>query len=248
MQYKRYPRLKPHPRRHQRGQALLEMGIVLPLLIVLMLGVVYFGHSTIALQNLNAGARSAARQMAMESTDSVLKRRNGGYSATRENFLSLAQQSLQGMVYPEQLSARSDTRQTLNYGEDLSLMGSFKTPEAHRWVYSYQETVDVSSLLTPMPEDMTGRVPANLQSLRFGLGTVFYGGTLLYRLENLTPISRFLFRNQSDPTLTLGATSMMPAELPLRGDGYGLMSLNPWLSDLVTEDVDSSPDYPDLID
>lgn len=234
--------------RHQRGQALVEMGIVLPLLIVLMLGVVYFGHSTIALQNLNAGARSAARKMAMESTASALLRRNGGYQASRERFLSLAQDNLSGMVYPDQLSARSNTRQTLNYNEDLSLMGIFSSPEEHRWVYTLQESVDVSSLLTPMPEDMAGDTPANLQNLRFGLGTVFYGGTLQYRLENLTPISRFLFRNQTDPTLTLGATSMMPAELPLRGEGYGLMNLNPWLSDLVTADVDNNPDYPDLID
>lgn len=233
---------------HQRGQALLEMGIVLPLLIVLMLGVVYFGHSTIALQNLNAGARSAARKMAMESTSSALLRRNGGYQATGDRFLSLAQDNLKGMVYPEQLSVRSSIRQTLNYNEDLALMGIFSSSDNHRWVYTLQESVDVSSLLTPMPKDMTGDVPANLQNLRFGLGTVFYGGTLQYRLENLTPISRFLFRNQTDPTLTLGATSMMPAELPLRGEGYGLMNLNPWLSDLVTEDIENNPDYPDLID
>jgi competence protein ComGC len=247
MQYK-IPRLR-HRRflHHQRGQALLEMGIVLPLLIILMLGVVYFGHSTIALQNLNAGARSAARQMAMESTDGILLRRNGGYAASRERFLSLAQDSLAGMIYPEQLSARSSTRQTLNYQEDLSLFGSLSTSDQHRWIYSFQENVDINTV-SPLPRDLTGKTPANLQSLRFGLGAVFYGGTLQYRLENLTPISRFLFRNQKDPTLTLGATSMMPAELPLRGEGYGLMNLNPWLSQLVTEDIENNPDYPDLID
>lgn len=233
--------------KHQRGQALLEMGIVLPLLIVLMLGVVYFGHSTIALQNLSAGARSAARQMAMESTDGILLRRNGGYTASRERFLSLAQDSLSGMIYPEQLSARSSTRQTLNYQEDLSLLGILSTADQHRWIYSFQESVDINTL-SPLPQDLSGDIPANLQNLRFGLGTVFYGGTLQYRLENLTPISRFLFRNQKDPTLTLGVTSMMPAELPLRGEGYGLMNLNPWLSQLVTEDVENNPDYPDLID
>ncbi len=232
----------------QRGQALVEMGVVLPLLIFLLLGVVYFGHSTIALQNLNAGARSAARQMAMDSTKTPSLRKSGGYQASADTFLNLAQDNLQGLVYPEQLQARTTTRQTLNYQEDLSLSGTFSAQTQHRWVYTFEDNVNPGTLLSPAPTDMTGRLPSNLQSLRFGIGTAFYGGTLLYRLENLTPISRFLFRNQTDPTLTLGATSMMPAELPLRGAGYGLMNLNPWLSEMVTASVDANPDYPDLID
>ena len=235
-------------RARERGQALVEMGVVLPLLLFLVMGVTYFGHATIALQNLNTGARSAARQMAMDSTATATLRRTGSYDASPSAFLSLAQGNLSGIVYADQLQVKPTTRKTLDYQEDLGLSGSFVTQTQHRFVYSFQDNVSVSDLVSPLPQDLTGRVPTDLGSLRFGLGTVFYGGTLLYRLENLTPISRFLFRNKTDPTLTMGATSMMPAELPLRGAGYGLMNLNPWLSEMVTESVDANPDYPDLIE
>lgn len=232
--------------KRQRGQALIEMAIVLPLLLVLLLAVGYFGHAVISLQTLNAGSRSAARQMALESTETPSRRTNGNYDPTREHFLELAQSSLQDTVRPEQLQAKDQTRLSHDYKNVLELSGEFNKVSEHRFAYVLQETVNANSLLSPSPQDIDGNAPANLNGLKFGLGTVFYGGTLQYSLDELTPLSRFIFRFREDPVIRIGATSLMPSELPLRGEGYGLLNLNPWLGDLIGGSVDNGQ-YPDLI-
>lgn len=231
---------------HQRGQALIEMAIVLPLLLVLLLAVGYFGHAVISLQTLNAGSRSAARQMALESTETPSRRTNGSYDPTREHFLELAQSSLKDTIRPEQLVAKAQTRLSHDYKDVLDLNGEFSKISEHRFAYTLQETVNANSLLSPTPQDIDGNAPANLNNLKFGLGVTFYGGTLQYSLDELTPLSRFIFRFREDPVIRIGATSLMPSELPLRGSGYGLLSLNPWLGELIGGSVDNDQ-YPDLI-
>lgn len=234
--------------KHQQGQALIEMGLVLPLLLVLFLAVGYFGHAVVSLETLNAGSRSAARRMALESTETPSLRMNGNYDASREHFLELAQDSLKDTVRPEQLAAKEQTRLSHNYKNVLELEGEFNKLSEHRFVYALQESVDgtSSSYNSPAPQDLDGNPPRNLTSLNFGLGVVFYGGTLQYSLDELTPLSRFIFRFREDPVIRIGATSLMPAELPLRGGGYGLYELNPWLKNLIGGSVESD-DYPDLI-
>lgn len=235
--------------RFQRGQALIEMGIVLPLLLVMMLAVGYFGHAMISLQNLNAAARSAAREMAVASTETPIRRLSGSYSPDAQEFLDSARSYL-AQIPAEQLLTKPETRLNHDYNAVLNLSGRFDRLSEHRFAYVLTETVDATSASynSPAPEDRLGNAPANLQSLQFGIGALYYGGTLQYNLDELTPISRFIFRGQRDPVLRIGATSLMPAELPLRGSGYGLMTLNPWLSDLIGTDVTNNPDYPDLIE
>lgn len=236
-------------RSQQRGQAMIETAIVIPLLLVLFLAVGYFGHAILSLQTLNAASRAAAREMALDSTSSSSRRVQGNYEASREVFLEAAQRYMNA-ARPEQLTAREQTRLSHNYNSALNLEGSFNALGQHRFVYALTETVNATSgaYNSPPPQDRNNQPPANLDQLQFGIGATFYGGTLQYRLEELTPLSRFLFRAQKDPVIQLGATSLMPAELPLRGEGYGLMNLNPWMANLIGGKVDDNPDYPDLIE
>ena len=130
----------------------------------------------------------------------------------------------------------------------LKLTGEWQEIAPHRHVYVLRETVDANTLLDPKPKDLKGEAPFNLNALRFGLGAVYYGGTLEYRLRELEPISRFLFRtNPDDPALRMRATVLMPAEAPLKGKGYGLLDLNPWMSQLLGENPETSSNYSDLI-
>lgn len=241
-----------HPRlakrfRFQTGQAMLEMGIVLPLLLVLFLAVGYFGHAVISLQNLHAASRAAARAMAQESTATPGLRRSGSYDASEARFLELSQKYLQNSARPEQLSVRSQTNLSYDYNSTLGLGGRFDRLGEHRFAYVFSETVNVNGANSPTPQDIRGSQPANLNGLGFGLGAVYYGGTLQYSLDELTPLSRFIFRFNTDPVLKIGATSLMPAELPLRGSGYGLLDINPGIANLINGPIESS-DYPDLIE
>jgi len=232
----------------QRGQSMVEFAIVLPLLLVLLLAVGYFGHAVISLQNLNAGARSAARALALESTETPARRLQGNYAATGQRMLELARSYLSPGVRPEQLKVRENTRLGHDYNAVLNLQGSFSKISEHRFVYALSEQVDATApnYNNPPPKDLNNRIPENLRQLKFGLGVMFYGGTLEYSLDELTPISRFIFRNQRDPAIKMGATALQPAELPLRGAG-GLLELNPWLTELIGKSVENNPDYPDLI-
>lgn len=228
---------------------MIEMAIVLPLLLVLLLAVGYFGHAVISMQNLHAGSRSAARALALASTETSERRRSGNYTPSAEALLAEAQASLSGRIRPEQLLVRPQTRLGHDYNSVLGLEGRFERLSEHRFVYALRETVDAtgSSYNSPSPKDLDGNPPANLNNLEFGIGALYYGGTLQYSLDELTPLSRFLFRFQADPVIRIGATALMPAELPLRGSGYGLMDLNPWLGRLIGTSVENNPDYPDLI-
>jgi uncharacterized protein (UPF0333 family) len=234
----------------QKGQALVELAIVFPLLLVLMLAVGYFGHAVSSQQNLNTAARSAARQMAIDSTSTALRRTLGNYSPDPDNFLELASNDLQSLLRKNQLLVRDQTFLGHDYNQLFALDGRFERLSEQRFLYSLQETIDGSSSAynSPTPKDRTGKVPENLRDLQMGLGALYYGGTLQYRLDELNPISRVIFQLDSDPTIRIGATALMPAELPLRGGSYGLLNLNPWIAKLVSEDVRTSPDYPDLID
>ncbi|MEZ0374953.1 MAG: TadE/TadG family type IV pilus assembly protein, partial [Candidatus Sericytochromatia bacterium] len=184
---------------------MIEMAIVLPLLLVLMLAVGYFGHAVISLQTLHSGSRSAARTMALESTETPDRRRNGSYDPAPEHFLALSQDFLAASVRPAQLVSRPETRLSHDYNQVLGLEGRFERPgeSQHRFVYTLSETIDAtsSSYNTPAPEDIKGNPPANLRSLGVGLGAVYYGGTLEYSLDELTPLSRFIFRFSNDPVI-----------------------------------------------
>ena len=174
----------------------------------------------------------------------------GNYSPESSEFLSLASRNLEGLLRADQLLVRPETRLNHDYNSLFSLQGRFERLSEHRFLYRLQQTIDGTApeYNSPTPRDRKDQVPATLQKLEMGLGVLYYGGTLQYRLDELNPISRLIFQWDSDPTIRIGATALMPAELPLRGRGSGLLELNPWIGRIAAEDVSSSTDYPDLIE
>lgn len=225
---------------------MVEFAIVLPLLVVIFLAVGYFGHLVISLQSLNAAARSAARELGLQSTATV-ERRMSGFTPTAEMYLAEAKRYGAG-IKDRNLRVGAQTRFNHNYKELLGLEGDFSTLSPQRHVYVLRESVNAAGRLTPAPSDLNGKTPANLENLRFGLGAVFYGGSLEYRIPELEPISRFLFRdNPDDPAVRMRATVLMPAEAPLKGAGYGLLEINPWISQILGENPETSSNYSDLI-
>lgn len=231
-------------RSFQKGQAVVEMALVMPLLITLLLATGYFGHIVSAQQNLNAAARNAAREMAYESSQSENDRILGTYQlkATASNFEKKAEETLAQILGPSKLSVRSQTRFRHDINSSaFGMMGRFEKINEQMHVYRLQEKFDILSIFDEQPKDRNGSIPLNLREpLEFGVGAVFYGGTLMYALDELNPLARFIFRLDSDPTIQVGATALMPAELPLRGTGYGLLELNPWIKEIVSQDINAT--------
>lgn len=223
------------------------MALLTPLLIVLLLAVGYFGHAIASQQNLNVAARFAAREMAKESTQEPGDRTNGSYDATSDRLLELAQLGLAGMIRPDQLTIRSETLLHHDYNRFIDSGAEFVRLDEHRFMYRWTETIDATSTAyhAKQPRDRHNKPPANLGRLKVGVGALFYGGTLQYKLNELDPIARYIGLNSG---VELKATSLMPAELPLRGSDYGLMDLNPWLADLLGENVENNENYPALIE
>jgi type II secretory pathway pseudopilin PulG len=56
-------------RRHQAGQGLIELALVLPILIMMMAAAGYFGFAITAKQRLTIAARQAARAVAAQSSE-----------------------------------------------------------------------------------------------------------------------------------------------------------------------------------
>lgn len=234
-------------RMKQRGQALVETALVLPLLLVLMLAVGYFGHAVIAQQNMNIAARHAARSLAMESTSTAERRMLGIYEPTQEDFIRFAEAALEETVGKGQVRAAETTQLNHNYKEEFSMIGNFSAVTQQKHLYLYQEEVLPLSYLHPTPQDRNGQVPEMVELTRFGLGAVFYGGTLEYKLDELDPLAKLIFFWEKDPSLTVKGTSLMPAELPMRG-GQSIMRANPWVGQVITQDVRDNSAYPDLIE
>ena len=60
-------RNKQRARRTREGAAALEMALVLPLLVLLLLGIIDFGHLMFVVNTMNNAAREGARRGAVES-------------------------------------------------------------------------------------------------------------------------------------------------------------------------------------
>ncbi len=60
---------RTHRHRGQRGAAMVEMAIILPILIVLVFGIIHFGIAFNRLQGFHAAAREGARTASIPSND-----------------------------------------------------------------------------------------------------------------------------------------------------------------------------------
>lgn len=221
----------------QKGQALLEFAIVSPLLLILLLGVGYLGHTITSQQNLNIAARFSARNVSIESTKSKFDRTSGAYviSLGKTKFLDFAKENLQGVLNTSQLDVSPPIWPNLinlNLSNGSSFVPAITGIE---YAYIYKKTGIVSA------DSQAETVVPNLQNMKVGVGTLFFGARVTYNLKELDIIAKLGLQKG----LTIQASSIMPAELPLRGTGFGLMDINPWIKEIINDDV-NGVNYPSL--
>jgi len=70
--------MSPQRRHDSRGQSLVEFGLILPIFLLMVFGIIDFGRAVFAYSTLNSAAREAARvavvdQVAAHITDEALK-------------------------------------------------------------------------------------------------------------------------------------------------------------------------------
>jgi Flp pilus assembly protein TadG len=58
-----------HRRKHGRGQSLVEFGLVLPIFLLLVFGIIDLGRAVFAYSTLNSAAREAARIAVVDQVD-----------------------------------------------------------------------------------------------------------------------------------------------------------------------------------
>lgn len=100
--------------RHQRGATLVEYALVVPVFLLIVLGIMEFGHILFIQNTLANAAREGARYLVVRPEDA---------SATNANFLAVARRLTTGLD-PDELDfevSRSSTSVTVtvNYRVDL---------------------------------------------------------------------------------------------------------------------------------
>lgn len=220
-------------RKLKKGQAIVETAIMLPLLVMIIVGIGYFGSAITIQHNITVAARHAARSVAIDSTTNPLDRTEGTFfmRLTSENFKKYAQQALPGFdptrikVEPVPMTKLPP----LQLGRGSSF---FPIPASKGFAYLFKKEGKASAVSSSYPENKPVR---QLSSINVGVGAIFFGVRLTYRLKELDWMSNFLFKRKEG--ITLEGISFMPAELPLRGMGYGLMGINEGLYGIVQVDV-----------
>jgi Flp pilus assembly protein TadG len=110
----------------QRGQALLETALVLPVLLLLAFGVVGVGRVLQAQMAVSAVAREAARVAALAGTPSEASARGAAHALEVARGYGLTQGSLEVSVDPGELARGGQVRSAARYDvalDDLPLLG-----------------------------------------------------------------------------------------------------------------------------
>ncbi|MEB3197245.1 MAG: TadE/TadG family type IV pilus assembly protein [Candidatus Sericytochromatia bacterium] len=199
----------------ERGQALVEFALVLPMLVLLLLGVVYCGGLVLVQQSTAMAARHAARTVALDATLKGLKDGRGKGLQPDEQ---LARKAV------SEAMPRSTVRVT---GVAWSRLGA--SGRGMAGVYAKTGTLSLG---------------AGLGQARCGVGVALYGATVTRDLSrDMTPLGRLAARMLPGGGLSnlltpaLSASALMPAELPIRGRDAqtpGLLDLNPWIAKVVS--------------
>lgn len=227
-------------RKKQKGQALVETALTLPLLIMMLLGVGYFGSAITAMHNLNVAARYSAREVAMDSTSEPLYRTNGVYFAllTSSKIKEFAMKSLPGFSADRLEVTPLDASQIATLTASVSQGKLLPIAESKGYAFVYRLTGKANAVSTTI----SGKSVAQLRGYDVGIGNIFFAVKLKYHLKEIDWLSKYLFLKEG---LKIEAVSVMPAELPLRssvglGINYGLIGMNKGLFDIMTFDVRKS--------
>jgi Flp pilus assembly protein TadG len=237
--------------KRKTGQAMVETALVLPLLVLLLLGVGYFGSIITLQHNLTVAARYAARSVAIESTRDPTDRAFGTFfpKVNAGMFKNYAMRSLPGLN-EKRLTVQPVDLNSLIPFKDFGSTSTMTEINGYTSIFLLSGT----SAAHASSVTMGGKMVTELQNMTVGLGVVFFGARLTYRLTELDWLARFLFRKKEG--VTIDAVALMPAELPLRSGptrvNAGLMDINDGLFSIVRTDPNDPKDpnsgsYVDLI-
>lgn len=210
----------------QSGQALVEAGLLLPLLVFMLVAVGFLGLAIYERQNVLIAARFAAREASMNAmargkADILL-----GAGVLRESTAANLRKTY--------------ARQVLGAKRELAV----NAPE-----WRYESDVRHQKLSRTVALGPYGRAyVAKNPTGEFGLGFVMYGQSLTSKSGWLNAMGAGL--NESSGLVSdrpkrlwdgpgVRAEGYMPGELPIHGKGVGgdigLMELNPWIKRILSE-------------
>lgn len=197
----------------EEGQALVEFALILPMLIMMLAAIVYLCGLVVAQQTMAVGARHAARAMALDATAQGLKNGKG--------HGGVAQPSIGTSAMKASLPNGSVRMTGVNWGGFGKVSGG-----AYAATFKKTEGIAIGG-----------------EQATMGIGVALYGATVTRDLrDSLTPTGR-LAADMGSPGLarrllpSLSATSVMAAELPIRGTksgAQGVLDLNNWITKVVS--------------
>lgn len=212
------------PWRPQRGQALVEAAILIPLGLLLLLAVGYLGRGLIESQNMLMAARYAAREAALDAMSSPAYKFSGAgvlrettTSGNRGQSAADAART-QVSVSPPDWTRVLDVPTTQLKPVPLGPYGVAYLAQSHQTVANH--------------------------SVTFALGFVLYGAKVNERLGFLEPVRQQLvgaarYYGQPGPTLmaplVVSGTAFMPGEVPVHHPVVGLLETNSWIGAILKQ-------------
>lgn len=200
-----------------RGQALVEAGLLMPLLVFMLMVVGFMGLAILERQNVLIAARFAARQASLDAL------------ATSADKLALTGVLREAGASQARLDA---ARKVLGSKRSLTL-------NAPEWGKAEVLALRGKLMPVPLPGNMARAYIARDPSKRFGLGFVMYGQKLTSKGPWLEEAGKSA--NEAAKLISskpgklwegvgMQGEAFMPSELPLRGPGLGVLDMNPWIA------------------
>jgi Flp pilus assembly protein TadG len=117
----------------ERGASVVEFALIVPLLIVLVLGIIEFGHAFQVQGTLSAAAREGARVMALQSDPAAARAAVRDAAPTLDPAITDAQIAISPAACPATTTTTANVRVTISYpmpfltaffGADVDLTGT----------------------------------------------------------------------------------------------------------------------------
>lgn len=209
----------------ESGQALVEFALVVPLLLLILGGVIYCGIMVVYQEKLAVASRHVARKMALDSVERGLSRGKAGPGSATVRDQAMKEAGVNGKEF-----RASGVNWSAIGRETGSRPGSVRKINANTGVF--QATRKGVAL-----KDLGGRTGG--KPATFGIGVVFHGVTITRDMKDLQGIGNLAKIGVPG----ISATSIMPAELPPKGERGvpGVLDMNPWISDIVNEKYKGKP-------
>ncbi|MGY1779263.1 TadE/TadG family type IV pilus assembly protein [Geodermatophilus sp. SYSU D01036] len=117
----------------ERGASVVEFALIVPLLMILVLGIVEFGHAFQVQGTLSAAAREGARVMALQSNPAAARAAVRDAAPTLDPAITDAQIAITPAACPMTAATTANVRVTISYpmpfltgffGADVDLTGT----------------------------------------------------------------------------------------------------------------------------